>query len=168
MTPLCPNAPPMGPSGSLLTPNPYATSWWPLFLLPSRCLVTCIWCPNLIAVFSRQAFASPVPSEGSRWCLSSNVLIQEHVSLFPRLNDNRRLMAPCGQAPAGAKLLSYVIRTGEGRDSSSCSYVCSFGCYHTKAEFLELAQQVPHPFEVALPLGDASKRVLFTLAREGA
>ena len=165
MTPLCPNAPPMGPSGSLLTPNPYATSWWPLFLLPSRCLVTCIWCPKPDSSVQQAGLRQPRGQRRFQVVPEFKCVIQEHVSLFPRLNDKRRLMAP---APAGAKLLSYVIRTGEGRDSSSCSYVCSFGCYHTKAEFLELAQQVPHPFEVALPLGDASKRVLFTLAREGA
>ena len=71
-----------------------------------------------------------------------------------------------------AKLLSCVA-TGSGTDESSCvsdagsRYIARIGIYPTPEEFVEVAQDLQHPFDRDTCVDDFTKRNMFMLLTEG-
>ena len=93
-------------------------------------------------------------------------ILHLQVACLPAVDSKRRLLQPCGDAPAGSKLLS-TSQIGLEEGDGCARFAIVIGVYACKAEFFEAAKAVGHPFDRLDALDDNCKRLIVDMVAKG-
>ena len=91
-------------------------------------------------------------------------IVSEYAQVFklqlkhiPQVDDKKRILQPCGTVPAGSKLLRAEARQG--------GYLCVLGSFRSMEQFVQVSQQLWHPFDELFNLPDDLIRCIFKMLR---